>query len=205
MKRNILFTLFALLLVFLIGCPSTPPVKAPSDEYDQAKKLKSMITKFGFDSYAPEDFKAGEEQYAAGEANYDKDNAASKTAFDSAITSYKKVMRAGIASRMKDEQNAIDEAAKKADEIKANVATPDEYNAAKATYQKAIDAANADDWENASTLFGQAKSQYEDAYNKSSQKKTKAEDAMDKAKSSIDAVASQAEELDNEGSAGTNP
>jgi hypothetical protein len=199
MKRTALFTLFCFLIFFFVGCVSTPPVAKPEAEYEQAKKMKTMITTYGFDTYAPDDFTAGEEKFAAGENTYDKDNAASKAAFDEAIASYKIVIHAGIAAKMKDRETEIDSAAKMADDIKADVATPEEYNNAKASYEKAKEAAAADNWEEASTLFDQAKTQYEDAYNKSKEKKDKAEQAMEASKNAIDDVASKAEELEKEG------
>jgi tetratricopeptide (TPR) repeat protein len=202
MKRSLLFTLFALLVLFLIGCPSTPTVKVdlPKQEYDSAKNLKTKITKHGFDAYAPDDYSAAQAKFTEGETAYDKDNAVAKTALDEAIVGYKKVVRAGIIAKMKDRQTDIDGSVQMADDIKANVATPDEYNKAKAAYDKAIAAANEDDWDTAVTSFDEAKTLYEDAYNKSKEKKDKAAEAMDESKKSIEDIETKAQELDADGS-----
>jgi hypothetical protein len=206
MKRNVLFTLFTLLIFSFSACVSTPPVAKPESEYNQAKKMKATISTYGFDTAAPDDFKAGEDKYKAGEGTYDKDNAASKAAFDEAIVNYKKVIHAGIAASMKNKEGDIDNAAKMADDIKANVATPTEYNNAKASYDKAKTLAADDNWDEAAPLLDQAKSQYEDAYNKSKEKKGKAEQAMDASKNAIDSVASKSDELEKQDSdKGNNP
>jgi hypothetical protein len=200
MKPNLLLTLFTLLIMILVACPSTPPVKVdlPEQEYNNAKKLKTRVTTFGFDSYAPEEFALAEQKYKAGEDSYNKDNAASKTAFVEAIDNYKKVMKKGIAARMKDRQGEIDDAAKMADDIKANVATPEEYNKAKEAYTKGVAAANDDNWEEAEPLLNNAKTLYNEAYTKSKDKKDKAEKAMESSKQAIEDAKARNEEINKE-------
>ncbi len=206
MKRYLLLVLLALLILSVLGCPSTPPVNPPTSEKDTAKNLKDKITRHGLDTYAPDDFSAADAKYNEAETAYEKDNATSKAAYDEAITGYKKVIRAGIAAKMKERQTDIDDRVKMADDIKANVATPDEYNKAKAAYDRAVAAANEDDWDTAGPLFDEAKSLYEDAYEKSKEKKDKSEEAMNASQKSIEDIESMADEIESQGAEeSTNP
>jgi tetratricopeptide (TPR) repeat protein len=200
MKTRIVFSLAALLLLALFGCPSGPTTTAekPESEYNTAKKLKNKITVFGFDAFAPDEFNAGNAKFKEGEDAYEKDNAVSKAAFDEAIVNYKNVLHAGIEAKTREKQDEIDPVARKAEEIKANVATPDEYTKAKEAYDRAMELAKEDNWDEAEPMFNDAKTLYEDAYTKSKGKKDRATDAMETSKQKLDEAAALGGELEQQ-------
>jgi outer membrane protein assembly factor BamD (BamD/ComL family) len=175
-------------LVFIFACASAPdPLKdLPQAEYDQAQKLRTRITALNFVQYAPDDYKTAEDQFKAGEANYKKDNLSAKKSLDAAIVSYRKVLRKGVAELSKQSEDDIAVSMKKADDIKASVATAADYKDAKTTYDKAVALAADDNWEDAGPLFKEAKAKYEKVYETAKAKKDKAQAKFDETKKNIE-------------------
>ncbi|MBN1412381.1 MAG: hypothetical protein JW969_16155 [Spirochaetales bacterium] len=202
MKKSVLIvTLGCILLLLLTGCPSTPPpqnVALPEEEYEQAKKLRSKIEKFGLKEYSAEDFQAGETSFKVGEENYNKDNQASKDAFDAAIVSYRSVIRAGLKSLVAKSFDDADKIKQQADTIKANVAVKDDYVAAKEIYDKAKAEMDAGNDEEASDLFIQAKELFDGVYAKAKEKRDKAEKSMAEVSSDMKSLEDRAAELEED-------
>ena len=96
--RKVLFpAAAAAALLFIASCASTPPQKppqppekpvagAPDAELSQAKSLQQRVDALGLGDYDPDDYAAANTALKAGQDSYGKDNAASKTSLQSAIT-----------------------------------------------------------------------------------------------------------------------
>jgi len=187
-----------LLLFSLIACETTPPVPAPEEEFATAKRLRTRIETLGFAQYNQTEYAAGETTYKQGETSFNKDNAVAKKSFDSAIVSYRTVIRSGVEARLKANESDIDPVIARADGIKTSVAAPEKYNAAKDTLEKARSLANEDNWEEADQLFQSAKKQYEEAFTEAEQKRVRAQEAMNTSQQTKT-------EIENAADAGTQP
>jgi len=192
--RKILILMIAGLALLLFSCASPPEqpeqpvdttVALPEKELKEAKSLKTRVDNNGLSEFAAEDYQQAEKSLQEGEAAYGKDNAKAKTALDTAIASYRAVISKAFplwADRSKAEVDAIKT---NAEGIKAQVAMKEEYATAKAKYDEAVAAKEAGDFEQAITLFAEAKTLFQDVYAKTKQKK---EDAEAEIKSSQDGL-----------------
>lgn len=171
---------FVAMIILVVSCPTTDPnVKAPQEEYEQAKKMRTRIVTLKFTTYAPEEWEAGEADFAVGEENYEKDNAKSKVSLDSAIANYRIVIRKAIEARSKTEEENINLWKKKSDDIKASVSVPDDYAAAEEKLKAAQAAAAQEDWETAETLYAEAEELFQQIFQTVKAKKDKAQNTYD--------------------------
>jgi tetratricopeptide (TPR) repeat protein len=198
MKTVIRMSISILAILFLFSCASGPDANktVPQAEYEQAQKLRARIVALKFAQYAPDDFNTGETDFKAGEANYKKDNAAAKASFDSAIVSYRKVIRKGVQLRSKQSEDDIQIWVRKSDEIKASVAAGAEYKDAAETYKKAQALAAEDNWEEAEPLFQEAKAKYQKVFDITFEKKNKAQTKYDDTNKSLEGIKAAQDELE---------
>lgn len=179
--------LFALIVLFA-ACETMAPL--PETEYEQAKNLRTRIQTLKFSPYAPEEWEAGEADFAAGEATYEKDNGASKKSFDSAIVNYKEVIHKAVVARSQSEEEGVNLWKKKSDDLKATVMFAEDYQAAADTLAKAQAAAAEDDWETAAELYAEAEEQFQQVYEAVKVEKDKAQTQYDSTDKILDGLSS---------------
>jgi len=189
-NKRIRFFLIAAAALLAIGCATAPKpapvvepaVPLPEAEYQQAQELRALIQKYGLDQYAPEAFQAAEARFQEGEKAYRKDNALAKTALSEAVRGYQKVIDTGFPQAVAASQRQADDAKSEAEELGAPVANPRDYQAALDTYEQAVKARDAKEYENSLQLFAKAKDQFESSAGLAKQKKDRAEQAYRDAK-----------------------
>ncbi len=183
-------------LAFVVSCASAPPKQpepektpeatqpekqaaaAPDAELSQAKALQQKVDGYGLATYDPDDYAAGVKDLQAGQDTYGKDNDASRTSLQAAITAFNAVLTKGGALLM-DKQQAQTEASKKAaDDLKASVAVKDDYAQANVVYQRALQEKSAADIENAGKDFSQSGDMFDAVAKVAQQKKDAAEQAL---------------------------
>ena len=200
MRRLVPMALMGGALFLVISCASTPPQKpaqpetppaaapapapavpAPDQELAQARDLKAKVDAFSLGDYDPDDYAAANKDFQAGQDSYGKDNAASKKSLDSAITEYTAVLTKGGAAFLDKSQAQADASKKAADDLKASVAVKDDYAAANAVYQRALQEKAAVDIANASKDFDSARQQFDAVAATAKQKRDAAMQAMQSA------------------------
>jgi tetratricopeptide (TPR) repeat protein len=182
--RTILILTLTVLAVVLISC-ATPPeqpdqpvdtsVPLPEEELEEAKSLKKRVDDNGLAEFAMDDYNSAEASLKEGEEAYGKDNAEAKSALDAAIASYRKVISEAYPAWSRRSRDEVEGIKTNAENIKAPVAMKSEYAAAKAKYDEAVAAMDAGDYEEAISLFTEAKSLFQDVYEKTLEKKAAAE------------------------------
>jgi hypothetical protein len=193
--KNLLWAVALALLI--LGCASEPePIPAPESEREQATELRETIQKFELQSLAQSDYDAAEVEYKKAEDLYGTDNGPAKTAYDAAISGYESVIRAAfptLARRYGEETEAV-----RADsqELKAEVALPEDYAEAEAAYQKALASEKAGNFEAAVDEFQEANELYKKVYAATAEKKARADAAMSAAADGISAAEKRAAELE---------
>jgi hypothetical protein len=150
-------------------------VPLPEKELAEAKSLKTTVDNNGLSEFAKEDYQQAESKLQEGEAAYGKDNAKAKTALDAAIASYRTVISKAFPLKTGSSQAEVDTIKSNAEAIKAPVAMKSEYAAAKAKYDEAVAAKDAGNYEQAISLFAEAKTLFQDVYDKTKVKKEAAE------------------------------
>ncbi len=184
-------------LFLLISCASTPPQQpkpaappqpaaqaptgAPDAELAQAKSLQQRVDALGLGTYDPDDYAAANKDLQAGQDAYGKDNAASRTSLQSAITEYNSVISKGGALYLAKLQQQAEASKKAADDLKAAVAVKDDYATANGVYTKALQEKDVGDIENAGKDFGQAQGDFDAVAKVAQQKKDAAEQALQSA------------------------
>ncbi len=199
--------IFAILLIFS-SCATAPEVEEdakvalPETEYTRANKLKAQADKYSLADYAPDEYSQAEQKLKDGEATYKTDNASSKKALDQAIAGYEAVMAKGFPLLTGKKQEETEATVKRAEDIKAQVAMKEDYTAARTRYEQALAAQNKGEYEQAVALFDEAKLLFLDLYEKTKEKKERAEQAMNSSEESIKDFEEQARAGDEELQAG---
>jgi hypothetical protein len=163
--------------------PEKPAVPAPDAELAQAKGLQQRVDALGLGTYAPEDYAAANKDLQAGQDAYGKDNAASKTSLQAAISGYNAVLSKGGPLFLAWSQEQTEASKKAADDLKASVAVKDDYEKADGTYRQALQEKDAGDIENANRDFGLARDDFDDVAKTAQQKKDAALQALQTAQS----------------------
>jgi len=156
------------------------PVSAPKpeSEYQTAKQQRETIIRYGLDRFEAESFNEAESSFKDGEAAYEKDNVASKAAFEKASAGYRKVLDSGFLALTNERRQAADDAKRGADAVKAAVAVKAEYAAALDIYNQAAAADKAKDHEKSLELYEKATEQFKDAAQAAGEKKARAESLL---------------------------
>jgi hypothetical protein len=205
MKR--LFALLMLLLLILAACASTPETDTttplPEGEYTQAKDLKSRVDKYELGGFAPQEYQQAEQKLKEGETSYSKDNTSAKAALEASITAYNAVVSKGFPLLIDKKEKKVGDLRRQSEEIKAQVALKDDYQAAVAKYDQAVAAEKAGNYEQAVSLFGEAEKMFQEVYTKTKAKKDRAENAMDSSSRNIKDFEEKAKEGDAEIQGGT--
>ena len=153
MNKRVSFLLLAavaLLVLLAAGCKTAPkPVAVeptaplPEAEYKQAQELRALIEKYSLDQYAPDVYKAADARFQEGEKAYRKDNELSREALRDAIDGFQKVIDKGFPQV----QKQADASKSAAEDAGAPIAAKSEYGAAMDTYNQAVKAGKAKQYE----------------------------------------------------------
>lgn len=183
MNKRVSFLLLAavaLLVLLAAGCKTAPkPVAVeptaplPEAEYKQAQELRALIEKYSLDQYAPDVYKAADARFQEGEKAYRKDNELSRAALRDAIDGFQKVIDKGFPQV----QKQADASKSAAEDAGAPIAAKSEYGAAMDTYNQAVKAGKAKQYEQSLDLFQKAKTQFDGAAKVALQKRDKVEKA----------------------------
>jgi len=169
-------------------------VAAPDAELAQAKGLQQKVDGYGLGSYDPDDYSAANQDLQAGQDSYGKDNAASTTSLQSAITEYNAVLSKGGPQYLAQGKTHTDASKKAADDLKAAVAVMDAYAAADDVYKRALQEMAANDIDNASKDFSQARDMFDAVTTTAQQKKDAAVQALQSAQQDQTASQQKADE-----------
>jgi hypothetical protein len=213
MKVSYLLALLAVFLLFACaGEPAATPEKepekepekpqsevpAPEEELAKAKELRDLILEYGLDKAAAEEFDSAENHFKEGESAYGKDNDAAKASLEEAIEGYRAVIRAGYEEISRKLKNDVEAIKKEADDLKASVALPEEYETADGAYKKALDREKAEEYETALAGYSLAISLFRNVRDRSLEKKLRAEKSLEEAKAGIADVEETAKEIEEE-------
>lgn len=187
--RKVLFPAAVAALLFIVSCASTPPQKppqapekpvagAPDAELSQAKALQQRVDAIGLGDYDADDYAAANTAMKAGQDSYGKDNAASKTSLQSAITAYNAVIAKGGPLYLAKLQAQTEASKKAADDLKASVAVKDDYARADDQYMQALKEKDAGDIESSGKDFTQSRDAFDTVTQTAQKKKDAAEQAL---------------------------
>jgi hypothetical protein len=205
--RKVLFpAAAAAALLFIVSCASTPPQKpqppekpvagAPDAELSQARSLQQRVDALGLGDYDPDDYAAANTALKAGQDSYGKDNAASKTSLESAITGYNAVLAKGGPLYLAKLQAQAEASKKAADDLKASVAVKDDYATADGTYRQALKEKDAGDIEKSGKDFTQSRDGFDAVTKTAQEKKDAAEQALQAAQQDQKGSQQKAEDAD---------
>jgi tetratricopeptide (TPR) repeat protein len=197
MRKALLIVLAGAALLMAASCKSTPPEEAvplPETELAKAKELKAKADLYKLGPLAQAEYTAAENDLKAGEEAYGKDNAASTTSLDKAISGYQAVIAKAGPLYLGTIHDKTAAAKKAADDLKASVAVKDDYAKAQAVYDRALKEKTAGDLESATKDFEEARKLFEAVAKVAAAKRDKALAAStDAAKAKADAEARAAE------------
>ncbi len=158
-----------------------PQEPLPTAERAEAEELRNAILTYDLAEFAPEAFEAGEDNYAAAEAAYEADNALAKREYQQAIQRYNEVIDAGVAGLRDQKTSEVLSAKARADELRARVAVPTEYERAERAAEVARQNYEEEDYQEAYRVADQAVRRYDEAYTKALEMRREAEAALDRA------------------------
>jgi hypothetical protein len=220
MNKMIGLMMMAAALLFVASCASTPTPKptpeeqtqhpqaeqaqpqaqkpatvaAPDAELAQAKGLQQKVDGYNLGSYDPDNYAAANTDLQAGQDAYGKDNAASKSSLQSAITEYSAVLSKGGPQYLAQGKTQTDASKKAADDLMAAVAVMDAYAAANDVYNRALQEMAAGDIDNASKDLSQARDMFDAVTKIAQQKKDAAMQALQSAQQDQTASQQKADE-----------
>jgi tetratricopeptide (TPR) repeat protein len=203
MMKKLFISIFIIFLaVFYFSCNSDPEVTdepeepqeepqenvqvpKPETEYNQAKTLRDLISKYSLNNYAQSDYEEAENLFSDGENNYDKDNEASKSALYKAIAKYNVVIEMGFPLLIDEKKGEVDPVKEDSEALKANNASPDNYQKAIDTYNQALAEKEAGNYEKSIELMEEAKTLFDELYTEVVEKKDRAQAQLDALNQSI--------------------
>lgn len=177
-----------------------------------AKGLRERIETSNYAAWDQGNYQKAEERYATEETLFaslgDPSQAASPAtdakpiaqgldALDEAVLRYNLVIQKGREGGATARRDKADAVKIQSEEIKAQVAVKDEYDAALALYQDAAAAMTAGEYEAAASKFDEAAAAFEKAYALASEKRARAEAAMQAAEEAAAASLRKAQEADS--------
>ncbi len=196
MKRILVYSLLNVILLMLIGaCASPPPPKevapppppspavvtvpAPEAELKNAESLKETIDRYNLSFAKPEEYAKANEELSAGKDAMGKDNAKAKDLLVSAGKRYTIVLEAGLEKTAEARAVEMQTAQKKADEVKAFRAAPDEYALAEKKKAEAIRLYGEKKYLEAYQASEEAVAAYNKSYEVAKQKRNEAEQKLE--------------------------
>ena len=222
MKRYIIIGLMFAAMVLIASCATAPkkqgaaeepaetpaekPVEVakveeaplPESEYQQAKELREKILRYNLSSYAQDEYNSAEQSFENGESAYGKDNSKSKASFEQAIKGYRAVIQKGFTAFLDARVKDVEKRKKSAEEIKAPVATKDDYTKARSVYEQALSVRKAGNNEKAVELLDKAEGMFVDVYDMTLEKKIRAERSIEESRTEIQTLEEAVEQAELE-------
>lgn len=198
MKNILVSIIIIFLVIFSFSCNSDPEVvedtqdtetiqaERPETEYNQAKTLRTLISKYSLNNYAETDFDDAETNFTNGESNYEKDNEASKSALYKAIAKYNVVIETGFPLLIEDKKEDVDPVKEDSEKLKAHNASPENYQNALSVYNQALEEKEAGNYEKSVELMEQAKTLFDELYSEVVQKRDRAQAQLDALNQSLE-------------------
>jgi len=177
---------------------------------EKASTQRDTISEKNYSSWDAGNFDLAEKKYAEEEETYaaigDSASDASKNgdsiakandSLDEAILRYNLVIQKGREGVAGANKQKSDDAKAESDSVKASVAVKDDYAAAQAVYQEAMDALDKKDYETAASKFEEAATLFGQVYQSAAAKKAAADSAMKAAEAASQASLEKAQEADS--------
>ncbi len=181
----------------LVSCASVP-----TKEYDDATALRERASRYEpVRTYESESFQLAEENYAKADEiikeQKKKEWTDAKTALLAASENYQKVIDNGMPAYAADLKNDIDKTVSDADELKAQVALEEKYQAAAALYTEANALVSASDYDNGLGKLEDVKKQFEAIYEEVKMKYDESLKSVETVRRRLQKLESMANEIDN--------
>jgi len=163
-----------------------------------ASDLRDEISVQDYEAWDSGNYQLAENKYAAEEGLWasGRDREAGVDMLDEAILRFNLVIQKGRQSVASGVKVKTDDSKQRAEEIKANVAVKDEYNAALELYKEGTERLSVGDYEEATAILGEANYGFEAAYESAADKRATALAAMAAAEAAAADSARKAEEAD---------
>lgn len=165
-----------------------------------AGDLKAGIEEKDFAKWDSGNFQVADNKYQAEEGFWASgnlaDRAAGQDALEEAILRFNLVVQKGREMTVSTIKDKTDEAKRRSEDIKANVAVKDQYEAAQSLYAEGASQLAAKDYESAADSFDRAGAGFDEAYQAAAEKKAKADEAMKAAEEATAESQRKAEEAD---------
>ena len=151
-------------VVMLVSCASVP-----TKEFNDATALRERASRYEqVRTYESESFQRAEENYTKADeiikANKKKEWPDAKTSLLTASENYQKVIDNGMPAYASDLKTDIDKTVKEADNLKAQVALKERYQAASELYNDAVSAVSESDYDNGLAKLENAKKEFDSIY-----------------------------------------
>ena len=148
----------------LVSCASVP-----QKEFDDATALRKRASRYEqVKAYENESFNVAEENYTKADdiikEKRKKEWPDAKTALLTASENYQKVIDNGMPAYASDLKTDIDKTVKEADNLKAQVALKERYQAASELYNDAVSAVSESDYDNGLAKLENAKKEFDSIY-----------------------------------------
>jgi hypothetical protein len=187
MKRYIYLIVLPIFL-FLTNCGIQPPTQ----DLELAKAKLAEAEAVDANQYAPDEVSKAKDLLNKGTGTMVKEksrkNKDAKENFTSALTEAEKAYNKSVPSYTEKNIQELETSLSKGREIKADVAVKDQYDQAKQMLAEARNALTQKDYKTSYTKAREAKTVADTAYQTALEKRTKAGDAIQDAKKSLDEV-----------------
>lgn len=154
-----------------------------------AASARDEIANRGYAEYDTSNWNLAEQKLASAESILDSDPAASYNSADEALLRYRMVIRNAQLYYASDRKNLSDSERERAMDIKAEVASREQFEDAEALYESAQAYEEAEDYESAAELYDQAAAAFTAAHDSARTKMYRAQNELDSLNEALDAAA----------------
>jgi hypothetical protein len=165
-----------------------------------ASELRASIEEKDFAMWDAGNFQLADNKYQAEDGFWasgnESDRAAGVDALDEAILRFNLVVQKGREMAVSTSRDRTDESKQRSEEIKANVAVKDMFDAAQELYDEGSSQLAAKEYEAAAEAYDRAGSGFEEAYAAAAEKRARAEEAMQAAEEATAESQRKAEEAE---------
>ena len=164
MKLRFLIFQLIFILVFIISCSGTMPLK----EYEAASSLREKAVKYESKDYSKEQFDIAEANFSEASIIIDENNTKeakkARTLLNTASNSYQTSLNEGLPKYAEVLKKEVDLERESSKNIKAYKIDKDNYELAELNYINGMESLNKNNYEDAVNYFLEAKSLHNKAY-----------------------------------------
>lgn len=176
-----------------------PGVEAPEALYQEAQELRGQIQEFSLASYNEEQWEAGESSFESGESAYEaQEYGDARESLVAAVEAYNEVIASAVSVIIPERRSSAQTARDQAQAARANVALQEEFEAAVATFDEALQAVENEEYQRAVALFQEAEDAFERLTSEALAKRAEAEAALEEIRQNLDSLEEQREGLESE-------